>query len=435
MLTYLGLPVNPLANIENEFNTRDIQKPANDTLNIYDVEGGQSLNKINLFGNTSIMGNYKSISGSTTNFSRTYPLLNISSNDIFAANNVSNASIPVPPIVSIPFWNPLRGDGKGFSIDLGYHPVRLKVFQDVNNASTNRFTISTSGIGTAGTPKQIIGTETINTSLGNWSTSGTRSSGNRWIADKSFTATKLGVIYGQSTGNSQMAIYNSSGVLLSKSEIKTSNLTGRQVYILNTPVNIVSGQTYLVIVNSLGGNTIAQGNFSSAFINILKTNPYDDTNVTNTGTVYSESLCIWVENDWTLPSLNENNSFNIWANGMVSIGQTLNTATYANQNSAGDLELNPNSLLVQNDINIGLSGAKGDSLARLHIKASQAEFDANRYLAFFAGGDGINAGAITRKGEYVVATAGGGFICLDAVNGAYYRIFVSGGTIQIQPFT
>lgn len=435
MLTYLGLPVNQTINFDTEFNTRDISKPSNDVLNILDVENTQTLNSINLYGNSVITGNYKSVGGSTTNYSRSYPLLNLGVEGFTAINSVANASVPIPSVLKIPFYNLLRGDGKGFSLDLGQYPVRLKVFQDAANAATSRFTISTSGLGGIVVPRQSIGVDVNGTSVSSIQNSTTLTRGNRTVADKTFTAKYLGAVLETNNGNTQMAIYSSTGVLLGKTLIKSGSVVGRQLFTLENNVSIVSGQAYFIMINSTVNNSIRKAISTQGYAGVTKSQPFDTNPINTTYSTFTDSLCLWVENESNSGTTTENNSLNIWANGMVSIGNTLDAATYANLNAAGDLELNPMSLLVQNDLMIGTNGIKDTTLARLHVKATQAEFNANRYMAFFSAGDGINAGAITRKGEYVVATAGGGFICLDAINGAYYRIFVSNGTIQIQPFT
>lgn len=449
MLTYLGLPIS----LDTEFANRHIQRTDEDTLSLYDVTRGQTLNEVNMYGNVAILGDYKPVSGSPNSATRTFPLLTISSNAIYNYNNVSNANVNIPSIITVPFWNPLRGDGKGFSIDLGLNPVKLKVFQDTNNATTSRFTISTSGINTTSTPpvtttitREIIGIDTVGTSFlaaTNVGTNGRLAQGVRILSNKNFTARDLGVYFHSITGDVQLAIYNSDGTFLGKTEVKSSLTAGSHLFRLENNVSIVSGTVYVVLVKTNNSFELkTTGNTSAERLTVDIPYPLSTANISYTPTSNSSTPSLWVENNWgttTTPGSTEtnieNNSFNIWANGMVSIGNTLSTATYANANAAGDAELNPNSLLVQNDVNIGTSGAKADSLARLHVKASLAEFNASRYLAFFASGDGVNAGAITKHGEYVCASAGRGFITLDEVNGTYYRIKIVNGAIQVVPFS
>lgn len=273
MLTFLG--INQTA--EQEFRSRYIYKEAPDTLDFVDISIPRTISKVNVFANQTVYGDYKETNGVK---SRSFPILDVGGSNLGDFNNVGNYSPDIPAVMSIPFYNLNRGDGKGFSINLGGNPVKLKVFQDASSSTCNRLTISTIGV--------------IN---------------------------------------------------------------------FNQP--------------------------------------------------------------------QEKNTLNLWANGMVSIGETLNTATYPSEGLFGDEALNPFSLLVQNDISSGTSGLKADSRARLHIKASSAEYNASRAIAWFDIGDGTNAVAINHLGEYICSRAGSGIILKDAINGGLYRFNISGGIAQI----
>lgn len=434
MLTYLGLP----PSVENEFTSRFYQKADIDTVNILDVANAKTLTDVNIFGNSVITGDFKIDANAPLGFTRTYPVLGISASSLFTYNRVNDLTNNIPPIVSIPFWNYARGDGKGFSIDLGHFPVRLKVFQDVQNSQCNRFTISTRGVGstTIGINKDTVGFDIDGVGVSSAGVSNL-ARGSQIVADKSFTAKYLGIYFAEATtSNSQMAIYNSSGGFLGKTETKPSGINGRQLFTLETEINIVSGTTYYVLCTCTNNYKVKRLTTVETRFEIDPfTLPINTGNIT-ISTFTGLGNCIFIENNWDNIVIGyvEKNSLNIWGNGMISIGTTLSTDTYTSAGNAGDALLNPYSLLVQNDIMSGLSGLKADCTARLHIKASNAEFTANRYIALFQGGDGLGAAAITKDGEVVIGRSGMGIIMCDSVTSTYYRLRVTNGALSLAAF-